>query len=88
MSPEIQRSAGLLSRLFQICQTSNFSNKYPYNIVARFTLRKPYLIGVCDQQCSLLWEIVINIGNYLHGYICLPCTRRSYNLTKQEKNNC
>ena len=39
-----------------------------------------HLIRMSHQQCSLLWEVVINVGNDLYSYICLSCTWRPNNL--------
>ena len=49
--------------------------------------KQSYLVRVSDQQCSLLGEVVVNIGNYLHSDICFASTRRTDNLTKHKKRH-
>lgn len=42
------------------------------------------LIRMSHQQCSLFWEVVINVGNDLYSHICLSCTGRSNDLRENK----
>lgn len=39
-----------------------------------------YLIRVSYDESPLLWEVVVQIGDNLHSYICFACTWGTYNL--------
>lgn len=41
-----------------------------------------YLIGVSHDEGPLLREVVVQIGDYLHGYVCFACTWGTYNLKR------
>lgn len=46
-----------------------------------------YLIRVSDDQCSLLWKVVVKIRDNLNSHICFSCSWRTNDLQRQKSFN-